>query len=438
ETAEGNPVSTADALLPEVEQIVTNHRDPAVDLIADRTLALADQSTQYQARFEGLMDKVLAAVHQGPGAREVERLDRIHAVVTAGPDPKERERLAEIHAAVTAGPNPEEAKRLADIHAAVTAPPDPGPQRLLQEIRAGVLAGTETEAGLQHRLAEVDSRLQELVKRDPQPVLQKILAEARTSSRVAADAGATHRLLQEIQAALADQREATVARKETEKVLGQILAELRSGRKEAPATPEPKRVVVQAKAKAKPTVQILHRRRDRVVFLVDASESVADDFPLVLDELDHLLATLQSGQEFNILFCRGSEVVVSPPRGLKDVGSGDRGRIMAWARGGMDGTRPGGRFNPANALRLAMQDRPQRIWLLSNAFGGAGQAAERRRLTRLFELAHAQSGIRVDAIQLFASDRYDTLRTISESSGGTYTFVVHPGGPREVEASRAD
>ncbi len=168
----------------------------------------------------------------------------------------------------------------------------------------------------------------------------------------------------------------------------------------------------------------------RLVYLVDASGSLIDTLPFVLQELKRSVSELVEQQQFTVIFFQEDRAIEVPPPGLKKADSQIKERVIQWidARAGNVVAR--GQSNPLPALQLALRYRPQLLFILSDNITGSGRyEVDQKRLLAEIQRANT-SGTKINTIQflypdpLAAAGLMGTLETISRETGGIYKFVA--------------
>jgi len=174
----------------------------------------------------------------------------------------------------------------------------------------------------------------------------------------------------------------------------------------------------------------------RIVYLVDASGSLVDSFPRVLNELNSAIDQLQEDQAFTAIFFGAEGVTEVPPTGLKwadaqtkrntrDWINPDRGNVTAWGRGDV-----------MQALKRATGYGADEIVVLSDNLLGS-RPSKAKIETLMDEIATITDGkvAKINVIQFFTRDPKQVLKTIAERFNGTYSLVPsiaepsaeHPG-----------
>jgi len=165
-----------------------------------------------------------------------------------------------------------------------------------------------------------------------------------------------------------------------------------------------------------------------VVYVVDASGSLIDSLPFVVNELKSSIRKLQSSQTFNIIFFQDGEAVELPPRRRMKRATPDAKRDAAnWITLENGNISPGGSSTPVEAIRLAISYKPDLVYILSDNITGSGQyAIDQTQLLDLIEQLKQRSraaNTRINTIQFLHPDPLGTLKKIAEQSGGRYRFV---------------
>lgn len=167
----------------------------------------------------------------------------------------------------------------------------------------------------------------------------------------------------------------------------------------------------------------------RLVYLVDASGSLIDTFPFVINELKRSINDLSEQQSFTIIFFQGGDVLEVPPRGLKTANAENKRRVIEWIDPSTGNIIPRGGTTPVKALRLGLQYQPQLMFLLSDNITGTGVfQVDQRRLLADIERANA-GGTKINTIQYIYPDPLvskglkGTMELISARSGGIAKYI---------------
>jgi len=170
----------------------------------------------------------------------------------------------------------------------------------------------------------------------------------------------------------------------------------------------------------------------RIVYVVDASGSMLLHLPIVLDELERSLRTLHPKQEFGIIFFQQNDAITVPPRrSLVAANAKNISTAMEWVNTSGK-VIPSGGSNPINAMKTAMNLKPDVIYLLSENITGAGryEVPPEELLAALNRLnpVDSRNGLRrvqINCIAYLTQDPLRTMQRIAEIHGGDdgYTFI---------------
>ncbi|MEZ6193347.1 MAG: VWA domain-containing protein [Phycisphaerales bacterium] len=169
----------------------------------------------------------------------------------------------------------------------------------------------------------------------------------------------------------------------------------------------------------------------RIAFVIDASGSLIDNFPFVIQELRRSITQLSGRQQFTVIFYQGDQVIEVPPLGIdaKRATAAIKQQVMEWLADDQYNVTPKGTTNPVKALRRAFQYEPQLVFLLSDAITGQGQyEIDQRQLLNEIEKAN-RSGTKINTIQFIQEDPLvkaglaPTMKLIADQSGGVYKYV---------------
>ena len=170
----------------------------------------------------------------------------------------------------------------------------------------------------------------------------------------------------------------------------------------------------------------------RIVYVVDASGSMILHLSTVLEELERSLRTLHPKQEFGIVFFQQDNAILVPPRrSLVSANASNITKAMQWVNTSGE-VIPSGGSNPINALKSAMNLRPDVIYLLSENITGAGRyevpAESLLEALNKINPIDSRNGLRrvqINCIQYLTHDPLRTMQRIAEIHGGDdgYTFI---------------
>ena len=166
-----------------------------------------------------------------------------------------------------------------------------------------------------------------------------------------------------------------------------------------------------------------------IVYVVDASGSLIDALPFVIEELKNSFRKLSAEQRFSVIFFQRDTAieVTVPHRGLKKATQDTIRKVSDWITLDAGNIVPRGSSNPVSAIQRAISYRPDLIYILSDNITGKGQyAVDQRELLETIEQAKKRRGAdktRINTIQFLYPDPLGTLKTIAEKYGGRYRFV---------------
>lgn len=162
----------------------------------------------------------------------------------------------------------------------------------------------------------------------------------------------------------------------------------------------------------------------KLVYLIDASGSLIDTLPFVINELKRSINELSPKQEFTVIFFQGGSAIEAPPHGWKPATQQMKQKVSNWVTLEAGNIVPHGKTNPVKAIELAMRYDPQLVFILSDNFLGQGQyEVDRNNLFRMLDQANPQRRTKINTIQFLYPDPLNTLKMIAEKHGGTYKFV---------------
>ncbi len=167
----------------------------------------------------------------------------------------------------------------------------------------------------------------------------------------------------------------------------------------------------------------------RLAYIIDASGSLIDTLPFVIEELKRSIGELSEKQTFTIIFFQGDSAIEVPPSGLHPADREYKQQVINWIDMDSGNIVPTGQSNPVTALRMALKYKPQLVFLLSDNITGYGQY-ELNQEKLLTEITKANSGnTKINTIQFLYPDPLakvglkPTMQQISEKTGGIYKFI---------------
>ena len=188
---------------------------------------------------------------------------------------------------------------------------------------------------------------------------------------------------------------------------------------------------------------------DNVVFLIDASGSMVDVLPFVIDELKRVVNTMKPVKDGDRIIEKKATVIFFSGKGVHEVpgGGGVKGlrtmtpafkaQVREWVSLENFNYDTGGRGSAhvKSAITRALSYKPQLVILLSDNLTGGGQGATQHELMQddLLELIHkhnkANPPTKINTIQFLYEDplvRYGlqgSLNRIAEETGGIFKFI---------------
>ena len=180
----------------------------------------------------------------------------------------------------------------------------------------------------------------------------------------------------------------------------------------------------------------------KTVFVIDASGSLIDTFPIVVNELKRLLSDLARAErdratdpdrqreepfEYALVFFRNGEVLVQDRRGLRSAELDTVSRSVDW----LDQVHPGGATSPLPAIELALSYQPDTVTVLSDNITGHGQYELNADdlVARVLQV-RGNRRVTINTVQFIYADPLEqlgqpgTLRRLAEETGGRYSFVT--------------
>ncbi|MFI4859814.1 MAG: hypothetical protein ACIAXF_03930 [Phycisphaerales bacterium JB063] len=178
-----------------------------------------------------------------------------------------------------------------------------------------------------------------------------------------------------------------------------------------------------------------------IAFIVDASGSMVDTMPLVINELKRVINELDPAQKFTIIFFNAEGVHEVPgPTGrtnLRPATVEFKQMASNWITLDNHNIEPNGRgsVNAIPAIELALKYQPQLVFLLSDNLTGGGQGATTHEIfqsdvMRAIERANDHTPpAKINCIQFIYRDPLlnaglrGTLERIAEETDGVYKFL---------------
>lgn len=163
----------------------------------------------------------------------------------------------------------------------------------------------------------------------------------------------------------------------------------------------------------------------KIVFVVDASGSLVDSFPRVLEVLDRAIVRLPEEQAFTVIFFGVEGVTEVPPVGLRWADGQNKRQLREWLSPELGNVNAWGRGDPLEALQRAINYRPDEVVILSDNLIGrrVSQEAVTDLLNNIAEMVGEDVEM-IHVIQFFNRDPQQVLKRIAEQFNGTYNLVV--------------
>ncbi|MFN3166070.1 MAG: hypothetical protein ACE37H_03290 [Phycisphaeraceae bacterium] len=179
----------------------------------------------------------------------------------------------------------------------------------------------------------------------------------------------------------------------------------------------------------------------RIVYLVDASGSMVDVLPFVINELKRVINQLEPRHEVTVLFFSGEGVFEvaagGKATGLRSADPRFKAEATRWVTLDNHAFRAGGRGSKhvKQALTRALSYEPEVVFLLSDNLTGGGLGATQHELFQddLLGLIAAQNkstpAARINTLQFLYEDPLvraglrGTLDRIADETGGAYRFI---------------
>lgn len=165
-----------------------------------------------------------------------------------------------------------------------------------------------------------------------------------------------------------------------------------------------------------------------IVYVIDASGSLIDTLPFVLNELGRSIRSLSPRQSFAVLFFQDGRAIEAPPRGLSPANAEMKRRVMRWIQSPRHIV-PSGSSSPVAAVRRALAYRPDLVYLLSDNVTGTGpHELNQKELIQQIQKANT-AHTKINTIQFLYPDPLQrigltpTLKLISQTTGGQYKFI---------------
>lgn len=164
-----------------------------------------------------------------------------------------------------------------------------------------------------------------------------------------------------------------------------------------------------------------------IVFLVDASGSLIDGLPFVIEKLQQSIRDLDPNhQRFTVIFFQRGTFIEKSPLGLQPASPQLKDQTIAWMDLSQQNIIPRGESTPEKALQVALRYRPDLIYILSDNITGHGRySINADELLALIDRTKQQydAAPAINTIQYLYEDPSQTMEKIAEQHGGIYKFI---------------
>ncbi len=194
----------------------------------------------------------------------------------------------------------------------------------------------------------------------------------------------------------------------------------------------------QHSAKDRVAEQAAYAGARKVAFLVDASGSLVDSFPIVLRELSQEITRLPDDRAFTVIFFGAEGVLEVPPVGMRWADRANKQRVRDWIDPSAGHINAWGRGDLFEAVRHALTYQPNEIVLLSDNLTSrlASEDTIKQTVDQLAELIDGKVE-QIHVVQFFNRDPHQLLKSIAERFDGTYNLILDPA-TRNSQSSAVD
>lgn len=172
-------------------------------------------------------------------------------------------------------------------------------------------------------------------------------------------------------------------------------------------------------------------KQPSVAFLVDASGSLVDTLPQVIEHLSFRIGKLSSKQTFTVIFFRKGQAIEVQPAGMRLATPEDRQLVRKWIAPWSGNVKTFGKSDPAKAIELALHYKVDQIYILSDdSFGRRLQTEQSESMADQLTRIIGEQPVQVHTIQFFYDDPDGVMQDIAEQFDGTYEFVAPSEMPK--------
>lgn len=160
------------------------------------------------------------------------------------------------------------------------------------------------------------------------------------------------------------------------------------------------------------------------MFVVDASGSMIDTLPLVIQELERMIGQLHSDQRFTVLFYHKDRVIEVEPTGMKEATRRNKVLVSRWMDPRTGHIFAVGPSYPLAAIQAALNYQPDQIFLLADKIGVSMRAREQtQQFLKELALINPDKKVQINAVHFFYPDPHQALASVASGHDGTYRFV---------------
>ncbi len=162
----------------------------------------------------------------------------------------------------------------------------------------------------------------------------------------------------------------------------------------------------------------------KIIYIVDASGSLIDSLPFVIQELKDSISGLSDQQQYSIIFFQAGDPIEVPPKGWKTANAEIKRLTMDWISLESAHIIPRGKTDPIKAIQMAIRYKPELVFVLSDNITGRGEYEVDRAELLKFLKDNTDPKTKINTIQFLYPDSLNTLKDIAAQHGGIYKFVT--------------